>query len=62
MRYLEKSFQHSVGSESYREGWERIFGKKDDALMGKKLGEACELTPAFPLEGDKVEHLKACEG
>ena len=29
MEYLNKSFTVGVGSTEYREGWERIFGKKE---------------------------------
>lgn len=28
MKYLDKTFTHSYGSKKYKDGWERIFGKK----------------------------------
>ena len=28
MKYTNKKWDHAVGSDAYRDNWERIFGKK----------------------------------
>ena len=33
MEYLNKTFSVGVGTKEYRDGWERIFGKDQDATQ-----------------------------
>ena len=33
MKYTSESFNVALGSDEYREGWERIFGKKKEPMI-----------------------------
>jgi hypothetical protein len=54
MKYQQKSFSVHVGNEKYRDGWDAIFGKKEEEVSTQDaarrrvveyLGDAADVTP-----------------
>lgn len=44
--YTKKTFSVAVGSDSYRDNWERVFGKKPEPKPEVKVPEPVEPTKA----------------
>lgn len=67
MKYGDKSFSVAVGSDAYRDNWERVFGKKqaapeetDDTLSAPERGYRTHIAEGMPPElARRIAELRA---
>jgi hypothetical protein len=52
MKYLEKSFVVLYGSKEYRNGWDMIFGNKDENNLRYEKGKQDALNKLAPTDLD----------